>query len=82
MYAIRSYYVNVEFRMFELVRDLQQNLLAQENIEKQLLILKDPALGELRLNRNQEFTRLALAMSRPPLSEAAKTLVQLVEKYP
>ena len=26
--------VNVDFRAFELIRDLQQNLLAQENIEK------------------------------------------------
>ncbi len=73
--------VNVEFRMFELVRDLQQNLLAQENIEKQLLILKDPALSELRLNRNEEFTRLALALNRPPLSEPVKVLIKLVEKY-
>ena len=66
--------VNVEFRTFELVRDLQQNLLAQENIEKQLLILRDPALSELRLNRNNEFTRYALALNRPPLSDQLKSL--------
>ncbi|MCD6580179.1 MAG: diguanylate cyclase, partial [Desulfuromusa sp.] len=73
--------VNVEFRTFELVRDLQQNLLAQENIEKQLLILRDPALSELRLNRNNEFTRYALALSRPPLSEQLNHLIKLVENY-
>ncbi len=73
--------VNVEFRMFELVRDLQQNLLAQENIEKQLLILRDPTLKELLLNRGQEFTRLAVALNRPPLSDEVRTLIDLVEKY-
>ncbi|NOQ40887.1 MAG: HAMP domain-containing protein [Desulfuromusa sp.] len=73
--------VNVEFRTFELVRDLQQNLLAQENIEKQLLILRDPALSELRLNRNNEFTRYALALNRPPLSEQIKHLIKIVENY-
>lgn len=73
--------VNVEFRIFELVRDLQQNLIAQENIEKQLLILKDSALSELRLNRNEEFTRFALALNRPPLSDPVNALIQLVEKY-
>ena len=73
--------VNVEFRIFELVRDLQQNLLAQENIEKQLLILRDPALSELRINRNNEFTRYALELNRPPLSAEIKSLIKLVESY-
>ncbi len=73
--------VNVDFRVFELVRDLQQNLLAQENIEKQLLILKDPALSELRLSRNLELTRYALALNRPPLNENVKNLIKIIEKY-
>ncbi len=73
--------VNVEFHIFELVRDLQQNLLAQENIEKQLLILKDPALSELRLSRNREFARYALALNRPPVTEPVKQLIKIVEEY-
>jgi GGDEF domain-containing protein len=73
--------VNVEFRSFELVRDLQQNLLAQENIEKQLLILRDPALSELRLNRNGEFTRYALALNRFPSTPHLQNLIKLVESY-
>ena len=73
--------VNVEFRIFELVRDLQQNLLAQENIEKQLLILKDPSLSELRLSRNREFTRYSLELSRPPVSAKVKELIKIVEDY-
>lgn len=73
--------VNVDFRIFELVRDLQQNLLAQENIEKQLLILQDPALSELRLNRNNEFTRYALALNDPSFSAQLKPLIKFVENY-
>lgn len=73
--------VNVEFRSFELVRDLQQNLLAQENIEKQLLILRDPALSELRLNRNGEFIRYALSLNRLATTEDIRTLIKLVESY-
>lgn len=73
--------VNVEFRSFELVRDLQQNLLAQENIEKQLLILRDPALSELRINRNGEFIRYALALNRLAVSEELRGLIKLVENY-
>jgi len=73
--------VNVEFHVFELVRDLQQNLLAQENIEKQLLILREPSLGELRLSRDREFTRYALGLSRPPVSDSVKSLIEIVENY-
>ncbi len=73
--------VNVEFRTFELVRDLQQNLLAQENIEKQLLILRDPALSELRLNRNNEFIRYALEINRPPLPENVEPLIEYIDNY-
>ncbi len=73
--------VNVEFRMFELVRDLQQNLLAQENIEKQLLILRDPALRDLRINRNKELTRYVLALKQPSFSAQLTPLITLVENY-
>jgi len=73
--------VNVDFRTFELVRDLQQNLLAQENIEKQLLILRDPALTELRLNRNNEFIRYTLTLNRLPVSDQLRKLIKLVESY-
>ncbi|RLB73851.1 MAG: adenylate/guanylate cyclase domain-containing protein [Deltaproteobacteria bacterium] len=73
--------VNVDFRTFELVRDLQQNLLAQENIEKQLLILRDPALTELRHNRNNEFIRYTLTLNRLPVSDQLRKLTKLVESY-
>lgn len=74
--------VNVEFRSFELVRDIQQNLLAQENIEKQLLILRDPALSELRLNRNGELTRYSLSLKRLASSGPnLQDLIELVKRY-
>lgn len=73
--------VNVEFRAFELVRDLQQNLLAQENIEKQLLILRDPALRELRLNRNDALAGFAQSLSAPPLNERFAPLYQQLQEY-
>lgn len=73
--------VNVEFRAFELVRDLQQNLLAQENIEKQLLIIRDPALQELRLNRNEELARFYHALSRLPVPDLFSRLDEQFKKY-
>lgn len=73
--------VSVDFRAFELIRDLQQNLLAQENIEKQLLIIRDPALQELRLNRNEELARYYHALTRLPLPELFSRLSENVKKY-
>jgi len=73
--------VNVEFRSFELVRDLQENLVAQENIEKQQLILRDPALAELRRNRNEELARIAVQMRQLSGSPEIQALGQQLEKY-
>jgi GGDEF domain-containing protein len=73
--------VNVDFRTFELVRDLRENLLAQENIEKQLLILRDPDLSRLRLNRNAEYARLSLALDLSEPTAQLESLVELIEQY-
>ncbi|NOY14348.1 MAG: diguanylate cyclase [Deltaproteobacteria bacterium] len=73
--------VNVDFRAFELVRDLQQNLLAQENIEKQLLILRDPALRELRSNREEEMAHYVSLLNRPPLKTQFASLSAVLTKY-
>lgn len=73
--------VKVDFRAFELVRDLQQNLLAQENIEKQLLILRDPALRELRLNRNEELARYAQLLELDPLGEVLSSFSTQLQNY-
>lgn len=73
--------VNVDFRAFELVRDLQQNLLAQDNIEKQLLILRDPTLRELRLNRNDALAGFAHSLSRPPFVDLLSPLYEQFQSY-
>ncbi|WP_303722184.1 diguanylate cyclase [Malonomonas rubra] len=73
--------VNVDFRAFELVRDLQQNLLAQENIEKQLLILRDPSLRELRFNRNDALSGYALSISREPFVDLLAPLFERLRAY-
>lgn len=73
--------VNVDFKAFELVRDLQQNLLAQENIEKQLLILRDPALRELRLNRNDALAGYAHSLGRPPFAKQFAPLYEQLQAY-
>ncbi len=73
--------VHVEFHAFELVRDLQQNLLAQENIEKQLLIIRDAALQELRKNRHQELRRYALQLTEVPLVQVQQQLIPMIETY-
>lgn len=73
--------VNVDFKAFELVRDLQQNLLAQENIEKQLLILRDPALRELRLNRNDALAGYAHSLGRPPFAKQFAPLYEQLQTY-
>ncbi|HEY5673286.1 MAG TPA: diguanylate cyclase [Malonomonas sp.] len=73
--------VNVDFRAFELGRDLQQNLLAQENIEKQLLIIRDPALKELRANRNAELVRFQHQLSKIPQNELSQILMAEISDY-
>lgn len=73
--------VSIEFSIFELLRDLQQNLLALENIEKQLLILRDSELIGLRQNRIDELLRHMLTLQRLPESEKSQTLLKILESY-
>lgn len=73
--------VKVDFHAFELLRDLQQNLLAQENIEKQLLILRDPEFEMLRENRSEELSQLAAALLQVPLSQLLEDLPKQIRNY-
>lgn len=73
--------VQIEFSTFELLRDLQQNLLALENIEKQLLILRDIELLGLRQNRNQELLNHVLTLQELPVTEQSQTLLKVLEAY-
>ncbi len=73
--------VQIEFSTFELLRDLQQNLLALENIEKQLLILRDIELVGLRQNRNEELVSHVLTLQGLPVNEQSQTLLKVLEAY-
>lgn len=73
--------VQIEFSTFELLRDLQQNLLALENIEKQLLILRDAELIGLRQNRNEELIRHILTLRSLPSNEQSQTLLKIFDTY-
>lgn len=50
--------VRVDFALMGLVRDLRDNLLAQERLERQLLVLRDAQLKELLEARQEEFGAL------------------------
>ncbi|HKJ04162.1 MAG TPA: diguanylate cyclase [Geopsychrobacteraceae bacterium] len=51
--------VGSQFEVFVLLRDLSQNLLAQEKLEKQLLILNESEFLELLELRNNDFEKLS-----------------------
>ncbi len=73
--------VKVDFHIFDLLRDLQQNLAAQDNIDKQLLILREPEFEELRENRSAELAELLEALSRVSLPEAMQNLPRQLRNY-
>lgn len=73
--------VQIEFSTFELLRDLQQNLMALENIEKQLLILRDAELIGLRQNRNDELLRHILTLQGLPSNEQSQALLKILDAY-
>jgi len=55
--------VEVEFKTLTLLRDLREHLLAQETLEKQVLILQDHSLLELLTRRDYELERTWRALS-------------------
>ncbi len=50
--------VKVDFEAVSVARDMRNSLLAQERLERQLLILRDRDLGELLQRRQEEFAEL------------------------
>lgn len=73
--------VTVEFRAANLLRDLRQTILAQERLEKQLLILRDPDLHNLVENRRQEFQANWQDLAPLPLPATDIDLPNLVHGY-
>ncbi|KIH77038.1 diguanylate cyclase (GGDEF) domain-containing protein [Geoalkalibacter ferrihydriticus] len=50
--------VQVDFALIEATRELRANLLAQERLERQILILRDPQLSALLAGREQEYMKI------------------------
>lgn len=73
--------VAVDFRALGLLRDLRGTTLAQERLEKQLLVLRDPALLELAVNRRQEFSVTWDNLAPLPLPAGKPDLAGLVSAY-
>lgn len=59
--------VTVDFQARTLVRDLRDTLLAQQNLLRQLAVLRDPALDELLQHRQQNLESQWQALQALPL---------------
>ncbi len=73
--------VGGQFQAFTLLRDVRQNLLAQDNLEKQLVILKDAQLLVLLERRATDLEEILATVKAAPLSEQVTTLPADVEEY-
>jgi len=73
--------VGVEFKLLNLYRDLRDTTLAQERLEKQLLVLRDPGMLNLAANRSQEFAATWEKLTALPLPESAPNLRALAGSY-
>lgn len=60
--------VTVDFKARTLVRDLRDTLLAQQNLLRQLAVLRDPALDELLQHRQQNLEIQWQALQALPLN--------------
>jgi diguanylate cyclase (GGDEF)-like protein len=73
--------VGVQFLTFNLLRDLRQNLLGQENLEKQLVILRDPTLLGLLERRAAELDSLIAGIDASQQPGYLTTLPAAVDEY-
>lgn len=73
--------VGVQFHAFNILRDLRQNLLAQENLESQLLILQDPQILELLERRSVDLGTLLAVMNASALPDYLFSLPAMLEEY-
>jgi len=73
--------VGVQFHGFTLLRDLRQNLLAQENLESQLVILQDRQILELLERRTGDLDTLLTNMNASTLPEYFSFLPTMLEDY-
>ena len=73
--------VGGQFQAFSLLRDVRQNLLGQENLEKQLVILRDPQLLVLLERRATDLKDILSEVKNSPLPDYFKSLPTAVGEY-
>lgn len=73
--------VGGQFTAFSLLRDLRQNLLGQEKLQKQLIILRDPQLLGLLENRSTDIGKIISEVQFPLLPEYFQPLPKTVSEY-
>ncbi len=73
--------VETQFHAFTLLRDIRQNLLAQENLEKQLLILEDTQLLDLVERRWDDFDLILAKSKRATLPDHFSSLPRTLANY-
>ncbi len=73
--------VGGQFRVFTLLRDIRQNLIAQENLEKQLIILRDPQLLGLLERRATDLDNFFVDIKTSSLPVSFMTLPATVDDY-
>ncbi|MBE0577225.1 MAG: diguanylate cyclase [Desulfuromonadales bacterium] len=73
--------VGGQFQVFTLLRDMRQNLLGQENLEKQLVILRDPQLLGLLERRAADLDNLFADVKTFPLPVYFMSLPARIDEY-
>ncbi len=73
--------VGGQFQAFTLLRDIRQNLLGQENLEKQLIILRDTQLLILLERRTTDLERILSSLKSSPLPRYFKNLPAKAVEY-
>ncbi len=73
--------VGSQFQAFNLLRDVRQNLLGQENLEKQLVILRDSKLLGLLERRSAELDSLIVELKNSDLPDYILALPGAMDNY-
>jgi GGDEF domain-containing protein/CHASE3 domain sensor protein len=73
--------VGGQFKTFILLRDIRQNLLSQENLEKQLVILRDPKLLGLLERRASELDGLLVDVKDSQQPDNFTSIQKKIEEY-
>ncbi|MEZ4485229.1 MAG: diguanylate cyclase [Syntrophotaleaceae bacterium] len=68
--------VTVEFRTFNLARDLSRSLLDEERLQKQILVLRDAAMLPLLEKRQEDASALWKHLAAIPLDDRFSSVIQ------